>query len=515
LRPLARADPVSPPMSATPDLWLEKLRGRIGAFEVYLDKRVIAVLFLGFSSGLPLMLVLRTLSAWLQEEGVDVSTIGLFAFTFAPYTFKFAWAPLMDRAPLPVLTRVFGRRRGWLLLTQACLMAAIFGLGQTNPGQDLFMTAIMALVVSFCSASQDIVIDAYRIELLEQRQLGAGSANVVTGYRIGMWVAGAGALWLADLAGWSMAYAVMALLVLVGVITVLLTPEPARVDWQHGGQPAFDLGNHRQLAFLMLLAGLLGAFCGLLIGAGYGTRAGWIGGVVVAAVLAGLFVMFGSSAPAFRQAVIDPFREFVERNGVRVALMILAFISLFKASDVLLTLMANPFYLEIGFNKSQIAWVSGTFGFLVTFAGSYAAGVMIYRIGILRGLWIGAILMMGSNLMFALQALAGANYPLFHLTILVENVSGGIGTTAFVAYLASLCNVRYTAVQYALLTSFMQMLAKFVIVPGSGFLVEGLGWINFFIMSSAAGVPALALLWWLGRQAAAPASDHVPAGAAR
>lgn len=492
-------------MSSTPNIapqaWLDRLRARSGAFEVYLDRRVIGILFLGFSSGLPIMLVLRTLSAWLEESGVDKATIGLFAFTFAPYTFKFAWAPLMDRLPLPVLTRVFGRRRGWVLLTQACLIAAIWGLGQTHPGQDLYWTALMALVVSFCSASQDVVIDAFRIELLAKHQLGAGSANVVTGYRIGMWVAGAGALWLADLAGWSMAYSAMAALILIGVIAVLALPEPARVDWDSGVEPAIDLGHHRQLAFLLLLAAALGAFVGLLIGSGFGTRAGWVGGVAVTVLLGGLFAIFGNSAPAFRQAVIDPFRDFVERNGVTVALVILAFISVFKASDVLLTLMANPFYLEIGFSKSQIAWVSGTFGFLVTFAGSYAAGLMIYRMGIMRGLWIGAILMMGSNLMFALQAWVGADYALFHATILIENISGGIGTTAFIAYLASLCNVRYTAVQYALLTSFMQMLAKFVIVPSSGFLVEGVGWVTFFVISSAAGLPALALLWWLSRQA--------------
>lgn len=500
-------------MIAPPDPWLARLKGRAGAFEVYLDKRVIAILFLGFSSGLPLMLVLRTLSAWLQEAGVDIATIGLFAFTFAPYTFKFAWAPLMDRAPLPVLTRAFGRRRGWMLLTQACLIAAIFGLGQSNPGQDLLMTALMALVVSFFSASQDIVIDAYRIEILEERQLGAGSANVVTGYRIGMWVAGAGALWIADLAGWSLAYTAMAGLILVGMITVLLNPEPESIDWHRAADRPLDLADHRQLGLLMLLAILLGTFGGLLIGASYSSRAGWIGGMIVAAILAGLFAVLGRSAPAFRQAVIDPFRDFIERNGVTVAVMILSFISLFKASDVLLTLMANPFYLEIGFNKSQIAWVSGTFGFLVTFVGSYVAGLLIYRMGILRGLWIGAILMMGSNLMFALQAWVGASYPLLHLTILVENVSGGMGTTAFVAYLASLCNVRYTAVQYALLTSFMQLLAKFVIVPSSGFLVEGLGWINFFVMSSAAGLPALVLLWWLGRQGGAPMSGHAATAA--
>lgn len=488
--------------------WLERLKSRSGAFEVYLDRRVIGVLFLGFSSGLPIMLVLRTLSAWLEEADVDKATIGLFAFTFAPYTFKFAWAPLMDRVPLPLLTRYFGRRRGWLLPVQFCLIAAIWGLGQTDPGVDLYLTALMALVVSFCSASQDIVIDAYRIELLEKHQLGAGSANVVTGYRIGMWVASAGALWLADLAGWSGAYTVMALLVLIGVAAVLLLPEPVHVDWETTESQSLNLADHRQLVFLMLLAALLGAFCGLLIGSSYGVTHGWIGGIAIALVLAALFAFLGNSAPAFREAVIDPFREFVARNGATVAVVILVFISLFKASDVLLTLMANPFYLETGFTKSQIAWVSGTFGFIVTFIGSYGAGLMIYRMGIMRGLWIGAILMMGSNLLFALQAYVGPDYALFHLVILIENISGGMGTTAFIAYLASLCNVRYTAVQYALLTSFMQMLAKFVIVPSSGFLVEGLGWIPFFVMSSAAGLPALALLWWLSRLTGPDGSDQ-------
>jgi len=196
---------------------------------------------------------------------------------------------------------------------------------------------------------------------------------------------------------------------------------------------------------------------------------------------------------------------------VTIAIVILAFISLFKASDVLLTLMANPFYLEIGFTKSEIAWVSGTFGFFVTFGGAYLAGVMIYRIGILASLWISGILMMASNLMFALQAYVGAHYSLFHATIFVENVSGGMGTTAFVAYLASLCNRRYTAVQYALLTSFMQMPGKFLIVPSSGFLVEQMGWISFFIASSLASIPALMLLWWLSRQIdiTAPVQDRM------
>jgi PAT family beta-lactamase induction signal transducer AmpG len=488
---------------------LALLRRRAGGLEVYLDRRVFSILLLGFAGGLPLLLVLRTLSAWLAEDGIEVATIGLFGFVMAPYTLKFLWAPLMDRLPLPLLTAALGRRRSWLLLTQAGPIAAIFALGQTDPAHDLFLTALAALLVAFCSASQDIVIVAYRIEILEAHQLGAGSANYVTGYRIGMWVASAGALYLADAAGWSVAYAAMALLVLVGVATVLLNPEPPPAPESAAAPPAAS-GSRRQLGLLLLLAAALGLFTGVLLGSGFGPAAGWTGGLLVSALLGAGSVVFGHS-PAFRDAVLAPVRDLLLRNGVTVALVILAFISLFKASDVLLTLMANPFYLEIGFTKSQIAWVSGTFGFIVTFIGSYAAGTLIYRVGILPGLWIGGVLMMASNLMFALQAYVGASYPLFHAVILIENVSGGMGTTAFVAYLASLCNRRYTAVQYALLTSFMQMFGKFIVVPGSGFLVASLGWINFFVLSTLAGLPALALLWWLGRHVHAPLPAAAPA----
>ncbi|MEM7043394.1 MAG: MFS transporter [Pseudomonadota bacterium] len=488
---------------------LESWRTRLQGMEVYLDRRVIAVLFLGFSSGLPILLILKTLSAWLADVGVEKSTIGLFGFVMAPYAFKFLWAPVMDGMPLRPLTSMFGRRRGWLLASQVCLMAAIFGLGQTHPSIDPFMTALMAFLVAFFSASQDIVIDAYRIELLSDHQQGAGAANVVTGYRIGMWVAGAGALYVADLAGWSVAYTAMALLILIGVVTVLVLPEPDSDRPTASTADDATAAQQNRTLYLMIAAGI-GLFLGVVVWDQYGLRAGLVAGVAAAAILAVLSTLFGRSS-AYRRAAIQPFQDFFQRNGLTIALVILAFISLFKASDVLLTLMANPFYLEVGFTKSQIAWVSGTFGFLVTFLGAYIAGAMIYRIGIMPGLWISGVLMMASNLMFALQAYVGAHYGLFHLTILVENLSGGMGTTAFVAYLASLCNRQYTAVQYALLTSFMQMLGKFVIVPSSGFLVEDFGWINFFVLSTVAGIPALILLWWLGRRVSITAPEPAPA----
>ena len=439
----------SAPGSSAPGAWLDRLGARAGAFEVYLDRRIIAILFLGFSSGLPLMLVLATLTAWLSSAGVSKGMIGLFAYALAPYTLKFVWAPLMDRVPLPWLTRLLGRRRGWLLLSQVGLILAILGLASTDPAANLEATAVMALLVAFMSASQDIVVDAYRIEILEEDKLGAGAAVVVLGYRIAMWVATAGALVIAWFWGYPMAYTAMACLVLVGVVTVLLNPEP------EGSKTAAPRGERPALA--------------------------WI-----------------------NEVVIEPFRDFLERNGLRTALIILAFISLYKASDVLIAQMAFPFYLDVGFNELEIGWVSGTFGLFCTFGGSFLMGAMIYRFGIVPGLFVAGLLQMASNLMFALQAYVGADLALFHVTILIENASGGMGTTAFVAYLSSLCNVRYTAVQYALLTSFMQLLGKFLITPSSGFLVDWMGWIPFFLLSMAAGLPALALLWWLWRHLPAP-----------
>jgi PAT family beta-lactamase induction signal transducer AmpG len=431
-----------------------------GHLRIFGDRRVVAVLFLGFASGLPIMLIGSTLSAWLREGEVSRSTIGLFAYVFSPYTLKFAWAPLMDRLPVPWLTARFGRRRGWMLLAQAGLVASILGLGLTDPRSGLLLTATMAFLVAFFSASQDIVIDAYRIEILPPEQLGTGAGVIMVGYRTGMWVATAGALLLADGLGWTFAYAVMAGLVLVGTATVLLIDEPA------GSSAALPPGR---------------------VGLG-----GWL-----------------------RTAVADPVADFVGRRGVDVAVAILAFISLFKACDVLLTLMANPFYVDLGFTKTQIAVVSGTLGLFMTLLGALVGGVLVFRLGLLRALVVGALLQAGSNLMFAMLASAGPDLPLFVLTIVVENVSGGLGTAVFVAYLSSLCNIHYTAFQYALLTSFMQLLGKYLIVPSSGFYADAVGWHVFFVSSTLLALPGLALLWWLQRRGVSvPPARGTAAGAA-
>lgn len=428
--------------------------GWLTAWRAYTDRRVLVVLMLGFASGLPILLVASTLSAWLRESDISRSAIGLFGYVFVPYTLKFAWAPLMDRLPLPPLTTWLGRRRGWMIAAQIGLIVSIYQLGQTDPREGLFWTAFWALMVAFFSASQDIVIDAYRVEILPRERLGAGAGVVVLGYRIGMWFAGAGTLFIASGFSWGFAYTVMALLMLVGVATVLMIEEPP------GSTTAIPGGRKGFAAWLS-------------------------------------------------SAVIEPFTDFFRRQGVKVAIVILVFISLYKACDVLLTLMANPFYLDIGFDKAVIAEVSGTFGVFMTIVGGLAGGALVYRIGILPALLVGGTLQALSNLLFVLLAMAGPSRPFFYLTVAGENLSAGLGTAAFVAYLSSLCSIHYTAVQYALLTSFMQMLGKYVIVPLSGFYADWLGWTMFFVTSTLFAVPGLLLVLWLQRQGLA-VPDRLP-----
>ena len=422
------------------------------AARVYLDRRVIAVLFLGFSSGLPLLLVFSTLSLWLKDEGISNTMIGLFALVRTPYTFKFLWAPLIDRVPVPMLGALLGRRRAWAVTTQVVLMVAILGLATASPSLDPVMTALFALFVAFASASQDIVIDAYRIEILEERQQGAGAAMIVNGYRFGMLAAGAGAITLADTLSWPQVYAVMAGLVVVGLATVLLSPEPR--------EPA---------------AGGTGA--AVAPPAALSTAAAWLYGAVVA-----------------------PFTQFMQRDGW---VFILLFIMLYKLGDAYLGVMANPFYVEMGFTKHEIAAVSKVFGLGATIVGGLLGGAIVYRYGIRQALLVGGVLMAASNLVFAVQAAVGHSVPMLMVTIAVENLTGGMGTAAFVAYLSSLCDVAYTATQYALLSSFMAF-ARDVLSASSGWLADQVDWVAFFVISTGLAVPGLVLLVWMTRRFPAP-----------
>lgn len=419
---------------------LATVRERWPALAVYLDRRVLVVLVMGFASGLPLLLTLSTLSIWLTEEGVTLTSIGLFALVGAPYSFKFLWAPVIDRAPIPLLTAWLGRRRSWLLVIQAALIGAIACLGASSPGTAPFWTAVWAVAVSFLSASQDIVIDAYRIEILDERQQGAGAAVTQFGYRIGLLASGAGALFLADNASWFTVYAIMAALLLIGVATTVLAVEP------RAAAPAAPAGR-------------------------------------------GL-------AAALQDAVVGPFVEFVRRSGIRAALLVLAFILLYKFGDAFAGVMANPFYIQIGFTKSEIASVSKVFGLVATLVGVFLGGLVVGRFGVIPALLVCGLLQMGSNLMFAVQAAAGADVTLLFATIGIENLSGGMGSAAFVAYLSMLCNVAYTATQYALFSSFMAF-GRTLLSSSSGWVADHVDWVAFFVISTAAALPGLLMLLWM------------------
>lgn len=412
--------------------------------EVYLEPRVVAVLVLGFSSGLPLLLVYSTLSARLQEAGVSLTAIGLFSWASTAYAIKFLWSPLVDRLPIPWLTRRLGRRRSWLVLSQLAVAAAMLGLGSTDPAQDLVPVAAWAVALAFASATQDIAIDAFRIEILDERRQGAGAANIVLGYRLGMLAAGAGALIVADSYGWFWAYAAMAALMTAGLAAALATPEPKHLRPATSGP----------------------------------TNAGaWLG-----------------------RAVIAPFADFATRPGW---IAILAFVLLYKYGDALLGVMANPFYLALGFSLTEIGVVSKGYGLAMTLIGGLAGGLLVARRGILPALLICGILQAISNVVFAVQAMIGYSLPMLSLTIAVENLTGGAATAAFVAYLSSLCAPTHAATQYALLSSFAAA-ARTLLASGGGWLAEQLGWIAFFLVTTVAAVPGLLLLLWLMRRAARP-----------
>ncbi len=405
----------------------------IGALAVYADRRIMAVLFLGFSSGLPLALTGQTLMAWLTEAQVDLATIGLFALVGMPYSTKFFWAPLIDRLTLPLLGRL-GRRRGWGLFAQACLAGLLISLGGIDPTASPVAFALLALLISFASASQDIVIDAFRVEILDENQYGAGAAAVQFGYRVGMLVSGAGALFLAEIMPWSTVYAVMAGMMGVGAVTLLLNREPVLQELPKCGNWLMD-------------------------------------------------------------TIVAPFAELAGRLGWQVA-AVFAFIVLYKLGDALAGMLSTTFYLKMGFAKFEIAEISKIFGFGATLLGTFLGGVGVARLGIGRCLIGFGLFQMGSNLMFAWMATRGHDIPALYATIGIENLAGGMGSAAFVAYLSRLCNLSFTGTQYALLSS-PAALGRTLFASSGGWLVLQLGWVDYFLLTTLAAVPGLLLLIWM------------------
>ncbi|WP_116473769.1 AmpG family muropeptide MFS transporter [Zobellella maritima] len=437
------------------------------SLSIYAERRVLILFALGFSSGLPLLLVFGTLSFWLREAGVSRTSIGFFSWVALAYGVKWLWSPLVDRLPLPWLSHRLGRRRSWMLVSQLTIMAALAGMAYSDPGTQIYSLVLCALAVAFASATQDIVIDAYRIESAPERLQGALAAAYMTGYRLAMILAGAGALAIAawagsdlgyDPLGWKVAYLVMAACMLVGVITCLLLHEPeVNLAAQQQAQ-----SEHRQA--------LLDRGC--------------------PAPLASLLAFIES-------AVFAPFAEFFRRFGWQ-ALLILALIASYRIADVVMGVMANPFYVDMGFSKSEIATVTKVYGVIMTLVGAALGGLMVSRFGTLRILMLGAFLAASTNLLFALMSQVGAHVPLLTLIISVDNLSAGIATAAFITYLSSLTNVAFSATQYALFSSVMMLLPKFI-AGFSGVVVDTFGYGSFFCGSAAIGMPVLILIWLVTR----------------
>jgi len=425
------------------------------AFAVYCKRRVLIVLLLGFSSGLPLVLVGSTLQAWMTQSGVDVRTIGLFAAVGIPYSVKFLWAPFADALDIPVLSPLLGRRRGWLLFTQLWLMAAIVLLGLTNPSVSAGIVALGALFVATASATQDIVIDAFRVESLEESEQAAGLASYIAAYRIGALTSGAGALllvtWLRGAVGaraaWSACYGVMAVLILIGILATLLAREPKRPNSVAVGiQPEVDHAN-------------------------------WL-------------------ARTFH-AAIESFRDFLSRD---LAFAALGFVVLFKLADALAFSLSTNFILGLGFSLAQIAAIRNGIGFAATLLGGFAGGFIARALPLSKSLWIGGLLQTLMILCFSWQAHVGMNTALLTLTTTIEFFTDAIGTVIFVAYLSVLCkNPLYTATQFALLNA-LAALGRTFFSLGSGFVEHNTGWVWFFILCALTGVPGLCMLAWLQKR---------------
>jgi PAT family beta-lactamase induction signal transducer AmpG len=397
-----------------------------GILRLFGQPKMAALVFLGFSSGLPFILTNDVLKGWLTVENIDLATIGLFSLVALPYSFKWAWAPLVDRYIPPI----FGRRRGWIFIMQVALLVAIAAMAFHDPATSLRMLSINAFMVAFFSATQDVAVDAYRTDVLEDREMGAGAAVFVLGYRIALLVSGAFAFMLADRLSWPTVYIVMALLMLPGMIAAWRAPEPVLTD-----RPPQTL----------------------------------------------------------RDAVVLPFRDFFQRAGVFLGLAVLLFIVLFKLPDYLGASLRTPFLVQTGFSETEIGAIMGGIGLGATVVGSLFGGVAVAKLGINRSLWIFGLLQAASNLMYYFQAVIGKNNNFLVVTMVIENFCTGLVSAGFVAFLMSLCSIRFSATQFALLSSLMSASRDIVVAPFGG-VAESTGWPTYFLITLAAGIPGLLLL---------------------
>lgn len=404
------------------------------AAEVYRDRRQLIILLMGFASGMPFLLTGSTLTYWMSRTDVDLTTIGMFALVGTPYAFKFAWAPLVDQLPLPVLDRWLGRRRSWMLLAQIGILVSVVLLGWSDPAHTPWFTAFAAVLVAFFSATQDIAVDAYRIEILRDEEQGAGSATTQLGYRIALWIVDAMSLLLPSLLPWPIVLSLIALLIVIGMVTVFYADEP-KVE-----RPTIQ-----------------------------------------------------STEAWMNQAVVRPFVEFLAYRGWFV---ILLFALLYKYGDALGGTMARPFFNQMGFSGPEIFGVTKSFGVAATIFGGLAGGILVARYGLFKSLLIAGILQAVTNLLFSWVALAGHDIVVLTLAITADNFTGALGGVAFIGYLSSLCTAGMAGTQYALLTSLMAF-GRTTMSAGGGWLAAQMGWVEFWIATTLIAIPGLLLLLWL------------------
>ena len=497
--------------------------------KTWLHPRVITMLFLGFSAGIPILLIFSTLSAWLTEAGIEKSAVTFFSWAALGYSFKFIWAPLIDRMPLPFLTHNLGRRRGWMVVSQILVMGSIFLMAVIDPTVShsyLIAMAWAAVLLGFSSATQDIVIDAYRIECAEEELQAMLSAAYIAGYRIGMLVAGAGSLALAQSLGtsaeiysysaWRITYFTVGFCMLAGLVTTLIIPEPKRDDIIK----KIEYSAVEYLRFFLLFLGAAVVFVMVFFYGGALTEmikqgiknyfpllsrvAGFLVetlrlflALMTAFLVARILVTMGLVGKnMLDDTYVNPIKDFFKRYGLKMALLILLLIGFYRVSDIVLGVISTVFYLDLGFSKMEIATIVKTFGLLMTIAGGFLGGLLTVRYGVLKILFLGAVLSAATNILFMILATVGPNPLLLKVVIAADNLAAGMASAAFVAFLSSLTSISFTAVQYAVFSSLMLLFPK-LIGGYSGKIVTSIGYPNFFLLTTLMGIPVLLLIGFI------------------
>lgn len=500
--------------------WLDTLKS-------FKHPRVITMLFFGISAGLPLLLIFSSLSLWLREAGIDRAAVTYFSWAALGYSFKFVWAPLVDSLPIPILTRVLGRRRAWMLSSQLMIMLAIVAMAFVDPAtQTLIVIAWAAVLLGFSSATQDIVIDAYRIESADTQLQALMSSSYIAGYRVGMLIAGAGSLVLASYFGsnmdeynylaWQTTYLIMAAMMSIGVITTLVVSEPQSNNHTQAQDKHHQLGFF--LLFIFAVSGFVASFyvtasdavsakaaLSMLIANSYLAAAVVeLARLALALIVAGFIAKVVIASGLVQQKTVlatyvKPVNDFFQRYGWSLAWLLLALIGLYRISDIVMGVIANVFYLDLGFTKPEIASVVKTFGLIMTIIGGFLGGLLSVRFGVLKILFLGALLSAITNLLFMLLAQVGHDMSLLYVVISADNLSAGLASAAFIAFLSSLTNISFTAVQYAIFSSLMTLLPK-ILGGYSGTIVETIGYQYFFLSTALMGIPVLVLIVWANKR---------------